>query len=239
MKMSKKKIFVSALAICLIALLSMGSLAWFNATDSVENVFKFDDTDGDGTPDFKIEVFETDANGDEVKTKEYLDIMPNAKLPKDPTVRNAGDYDMYARLIVTVSDAKAWMDAAKKYDLTAANMEYTIFEKMVDLNEKWERYGNDPDFVYDANEDTLTYVYYYNEVIDEKGGEAEPLFTTVTIPHQLQAEDMGFANDMFLVDIRGDALQAENIPVADVAGSRNDAYKAFSYVSWAAGADYD
>ena len=40
MKLSKKKVFALALAVCLIATLSFGSLAWFTDNDSVTNEFK-------------------------------------------------------------------------------------------------------------------------------------------------------------------------------------------------------
>ena len=39
MKLSKKKVVALALAVCLIAVLSMGSLAWFTDDDSVTNDF--------------------------------------------------------------------------------------------------------------------------------------------------------------------------------------------------------
>lgn len=63
MKMNKKKVFTLALAVCLIAILSMGTLAWFSDSDSIKNDFMFDDSNNDGTPDFKVDVFETDGNG--------------------------------------------------------------------------------------------------------------------------------------------------------------------------------
>ena len=37
MKMTKKKVFIAALAICLVAIVSMGTLAWFTASDYVTN----------------------------------------------------------------------------------------------------------------------------------------------------------------------------------------------------------
>ena len=39
MKLSKSKVVALALAVCLIAILSMGSLAWFTDDDSVTNDF--------------------------------------------------------------------------------------------------------------------------------------------------------------------------------------------------------
>lgn len=234
MKNAKKKVLLVAVAVCLIAILSMGTLAWFNANDAVTNTFKFDDTDGDGTPDFKIDVFETDDSG-EVQGKEYEDIMPNAVLAKDPTVRNDGDYDMYARVIITLSDAKAWMDAAVKYNILTDATKDTVLETMVDLNAKWVRFDN---VVYDIDDDTLTYVYYYDEVVAQ-GKDSESVFTKVTIPSQLQTEDMAFKEDKFTIDVSGDAIQSENITVDADDTNGNEAYDAFAFVNWAAGTAYE
>ena len=40
MKLNKKKVIALALVVCLIATLSMGSLAWFTDSDSVTNDFQ-------------------------------------------------------------------------------------------------------------------------------------------------------------------------------------------------------
>lgn len=230
--MSKRKIFVAALAVCLIAILSMGSLAWFNATDKVTNTFMFDDTDGDGTPDFKVNVFES--NDPEEDGNQYTHIAPNSVLTKDPTVKNEGDYTMYTRLVVTLSDSAAWVSAAAKYDLTADGEENTILEKMVEIDPNWIRYDNP---VRDIDGDTIQYVYYYNGTV-AKGAVTQPLFTTVTIPEELQTEDMTFGDDAFTIDVKADAVQSDNIPVDTVVVDANNAYKAFSYVNWAAGTAY-
>ena len=66
MKMTKKKVFVTALAGCLVAILSMGSLAWFSAQDSVTNNFYVADSE-DNNPDdiFSVDVYEKyDSDGD-------------------------------------------------------------------------------------------------------------------------------------------------------------------------------
>ena len=60
MKMTKKKVFVAALAICLIAIISMGTLAWFNATDDITNNFKVATDENDTDPTFSVKVSETD-----------------------------------------------------------------------------------------------------------------------------------------------------------------------------------
>ena len=49
MKMNKKKVFTLALAVCLIAILSMSTLAWFNDSDTIVNEFMTSDSNGNGT----------------------------------------------------------------------------------------------------------------------------------------------------------------------------------------------
>ena len=56
--MNKKKIFSLALVALLICTISFGTLAWFNATDEVTNKFYVADSDGDGKPNFSIDVNE-------------------------------------------------------------------------------------------------------------------------------------------------------------------------------------
>ena len=45
MKMNKKKVLVTALAVSLIAILSLGTVACFNAKDEITNTFKVADSD--------------------------------------------------------------------------------------------------------------------------------------------------------------------------------------------------
>lgn len=222
--MSKKKLFSLSVVVIMIAILSFSSLAWFNDTDAVKNEFKIADSDGDNTPDFSVDVFEHDETGKEVEELTFEKITPNAQLAKDPSVRNTGDYSMYTRLVVTLSDAKTWMDASAKYDLTGSEDDNVIFEKLVDIHANWVRYDLP---VYDATADTLTYVYYYNDVL-APDAVSYPLFTKVTIPHQLQQADMNYgADDTFTMDIRADAIQSDNIVNPDSTLAANDAYKAF------------
>ena len=64
MKLSKKKVLVVALVVCLIAILSMGTLAWFNYTDDITNKFMVA-TDSEGTPDFSLDIWETENDDDD------------------------------------------------------------------------------------------------------------------------------------------------------------------------------
>ena len=109
--MTKSKILVVALAISLVAVASMGTLAWFSANDSVTNNFYI--ADSDDTPDdiFSIDVWERDEEGGTpVDNIEYPDIQPGDDLYKEVNVENTGKYPQYARVIVTVSDASIWQE---------------------------------------------------------------------------------------------------------------------------------
>ena len=86
MKMTKKKVFAAALAVCLVAILSMSTLAWFSAQDTVKNeFFVADSTDTDKNDIFSVDVLErvdTDGNGVYDATLsspngfDYKDILP-------------------------------------------------------------------------------------------------------------------------------------------------------------------
>ena len=113
MKLTKKKVFVASLAVSLVAILSIGSLAWFNAEKEVTNKFYIassDDTDPDDI--FSVDVWENTPDGEkDPDGYEYKDILPGDVLKKEVNVENTGYYDQYIRVTVTVSDAQAWMDA--------------------------------------------------------------------------------------------------------------------------------
>lgn len=245
MNMNKKKVLVTALAVSLIAILSLGTLAWFNATDEITNTFKVADSDDpDTTPDFSVDVFETDEEDNKIEGNEYLDILPGDVLHKDPTVKNTGEYDMYTRVIVTLSDANVWLTAANKYkiasNLSNADAQWILLESMTDIDtNNWKRYDKP---VYDKDADTLVYVYYYDDVV-APDAETTPVFETVTIPTQLQQKDMDFGEGVdFTIHVKAEAIQADNtVPENASLGNKNEAYYAFNNEkagNWAAGKAY-
>ena len=202
MKMTKKKVFVVALAVCLVAILSLGTLAWFNASDSITNEFKIADSDGDGTPDFSVDVWENDPADPTVKDQDgvtYTDIAPGDKLAKNPTVENTGDYNQWIRVYVTFddwavieaacqnqgisSDVRTWLDV----DATAwtADNNATVTEN-----------------------NTVTYVYYLNSKLAKD--QTAVLFNNVTIPGEFEQEDMKFTSGNFTITVKAEALQADN-----------------------------
>lgn len=212
MKMTKKKVFTVALAICLIAILSMGSLAWFNATDSVTN--KFYMADSAATPDeiFSVAVWEY-ANGDnttKAEGAEFENVAPGSRYHKEPYVENTGAYDQWIRVKVTVNNADAWIAAlGNDYDLG----------KMFEGHDEtaWTRYD---DGTYDPANNTYTMVYYLNYKLEPKAKAC--LFNTVEIPKELDQTDMVFTGGKFELTILAEALQADN--TGDSAKAAFEAY---------------
>lgn len=212
MKLTKKKVFVTALAICLVAILSMGTLAWFNDSDAITNEFLIADSDGDGTPDFSVEVWENENDGDDTADADgdgdpiithdgntYEEIAPGDELAKNPTIENTGDYDQWIRVYVTF-DEWATINAACQAKGTSTDLRSWL---NVD-SANWTEDANAPVVA----DNKVTYVYYYNYklVADQ---EVE-LFSTVSIPGAFEQEDMRFVSDNFTITVKAEALQADN-----------------------------
>ncbi len=207
MKMTKKKVFVAALAVCLVAILSLGTLAWFTASDDVTNIFKVS-TDEEQKPDFKLDLFEHELledgtlGEDEVDTNTYENVAPGDPLPKDPTVRNDGQYGMWVRISVTLEDYAAWEAIlGDDYDfsaiLTGVSTDWTI----------------DTDTI-----GTATLVYYKNTELAVGG--TSTLFTGVKIPgEQFTVDNMPTQFNLKLV---ADAIQSDN--TGETAQAAFDAY---------------
>lgn len=202
MRMSKKKVFVTALALCLVAILSLGTLAWFNAADEITNRFMIADSDGTGIPNFTVDVWETDPTDPTVKDQDGLvfeEIAPGDVLDKNPTVENTGDYDQWIRVLVTVDEYSKIKAGCINQGITEdvrtwLNVDATLWT------------AADAETVEDG--DKITYVYYYNNKL-AKDATVE-LFTTVTIPGELEQQDMGFASGDFSITVKAEALQADN-----------------------------
>lgn len=214
MRLTKKKVFVAALAICLVAIISMGSLAWFTASDSVTNKFLIADSEDD-TPDeiFSVDVWEKTPDSEEdTDGYEYPDILPGTTLVKEPHVENTGHYDQYIRVVVTISDATAWLNAVgEDIDMNTVfvgfdETQWTNIEKKIE-----------------GETDTVTYVLYYNGILES--GKDITLFTDVKIPDSLtQAQAAAFGGD-FTIDVKAQAVQTENVGA--------NAYEAFATVGMA------
>ena len=211
MRMTKKKVFVAALAVCLVAVLSMGTLAWFSDSDSVTNKFMIADSESDPNEIFSVDVWENTPDGDKDQDGyEYKDILPGDQLKKEVYVENTGAYDQYIRVKVTVNNADAWIAAlGNGYDLGTMFLGHD--------ETKWTRYEVGE---YNGTNNTYTMVFYLNEKLAPNA--TVNLFETVEIPSQLTQQQMSFVGGQFDLTILAEAVQTENVG--------DSAYEAFQTV---------
>lgn len=205
MKKTKKKILVVALIVSLVAILSLGSLAWFTANDTVTNTIKLAD-------DFAVDVYETDGEGNLITEGEetvgvtYTNIMPGQEIHKDPTVRNTGTHPEWVRVHVTLSHYDIW-SAAVKPDKETGKVDLSAIFTGFDPN-AWKRY-EEPTI--DENANTVTYTFYL-DTIKLEPNQAAALFTGVTIPGELTSEQAKTMNGSFTIAVEAEAIQSEYLP---------------------------
>ena len=231
MKMNKTKVFTLALAVCMIAILSMGSLAWFTDSDEVDNNFLIAGSE-DSNPDdiFSVNVWEQkDTNGDgdfnEAEDVEYAengltynDILPGDVLSKIAHVSNTGSYDQYIRVTVKINNADIWAAClGNNFNDATLRAMFGGFDL--------DSWGEVTTAVVN-NE--IVIVMYYNDIL-AVGGDVV-VFDSVNIPNELtreQAAAMG-ANG-FSIKVTADAVQTENLGI-DLTDDVCDAYQAFYVV---------
>lgn len=243
MKINKRKVFTLALAVCLIAILSMGSLAWFNDSDSVTNDFLVGGDGGDPDAIFDLDVYEAvdedrdgavdhtigwkgDTSADGAGVFEYENVVPGDLLLKRVYAHNKGMYDQWVRFKITFNNAADWQALEAKYGVKLYDILMEDAEtKLVDSSE-WTFAANET--VLDANADTVTYVFYCNKIVDADANRPwVTLFDYVKIPYQFDQYDMAlFADGQFQMAVVGEAVQVENIHA-------DNAVDAFAIVSGA------
>ena len=222
MKLTKKKVFVVALALCLFAILSMGTLAWFSASDSVENKFMIADSEDD-TPDkiFSVSVWENTPETDkDLDGYEYKNVLPGDKLKKEARVENTGHYDQYIRVTVTISNAEAWIDAL--------GVDFKIEEVFDGFEaEKWNHISCNLEDAVGIPEEII-YVLYYDEIVE--AGDVVELFNNVIIPKGLTDEQAAEFGGNFSINVKADAVQTKNVGAEAVLDNDAKAWTAFQTV---------
>lgn len=219
---NKKKVFVVAVAVCLIAILSLSSLAWFSDADEVTNKFMVATSDDPTDPDdiFSVDIFEQVEKEEDGAVGEngydaaigafedggeftYENIIPGGQYDKKPWVRNTGAYDQWIRVKVTFTDAAAWAEICEKYDI-----ELTSLLAGYDA----ANWTQDANVVTDTANDTVTYTYYLNRKLEphEEGGKDAWLFKSLNVPTQLNQEDLAALAGGFELNLLAEAVQADN-----------------------------
>jgi len=203
MNQTKKKVLIVALAACLLALVSVGTLAWFTAEDEVTNEFHVAGSD-DNDPDkvFSVDVWERSEPQKDEKLEEIIfnDILPGDDLYKEVNIENTGSYDQYIRVTVTLTDASVWQDIF--------NTVYVPLNRIAtDLNPDFVGYR----VVYNADKDTLTYVLYYNAILPYENGDVVTLFTNVHIPEAMDRYQAAALSGNFDINVYAEAVQTEHV----------------------------
>ena len=179
----KKKIVTLCVVICLLVVAAIGgTLAYFTDNETATNVFTMGKVD--------IELTETEWVAPDA-------VYPGIAYEKNPVVKNVGDDSAWIRVDVTLSDAAAFVTAAGKYQITDLSV---IFDEHDET--KWTR----AEIVQDAEKDTLTYSYYYNDLL-EAGESTDAIFTQVKIPGQFNNADMKAIGENFTITIQAHAMQ--------------------------------
>ena len=210
MKMNKTKVFVVALAICLVAIMSFGTLAWFTDNDASENKFfvtNSDETDPEKifSVDVKEEVEGSDNDEDNY---EFTHLVPNQTVEKKPYVINTGAYDQWVRATVTITDYNAFKAA-----LGEDYVMETVFGR---INPEWIFDSKITNETADNNAGTISYVFYLNRVLSADATSdknTSVLFESVTIPKELTKEDFAAPStlsDGFSIKVFAEAIQSDN-----------------------------
>ena len=227
MKLTKKKVLLASLAVCLVAIVSFGTLAWFTAEDTVVNEFYVGNSTTDPDEVFGIDLWEEDdLDGDgvtEIHGKDtadttghkYEEILPGQVLDKDPYLTNTGIHPQYVRAIVTVTEADILKKAMiPRYSEVSIWDDVKMFLPGTDA--KWSL-----EHKYYTNKDTFVFVYYYTEEL-QAGATTGKLFDDVVIPTELTKEQAAEMEN-FSITIVGEAIQTLGFDSADEAWEAFDA----------------
>lgn len=213
MKMTKKKVFVAALVISLVAIISMGTLAWFTDSDDVTNNFNFATSGTPSVTDFGVDVYEIDKDGNKFDYENddngitYNNILPGDKLVKKAFVMNTStinesvagtNYSQFVRATVKIKEAGLVKTTSTMSDIDTVNA-------ILDFNSaKWSI----ANCTYDNTAKEYVVVLYGNEILEPQAEFG--LFTTVTIPTWLTVENVNTLGASFSISISAEAVQSDN-----------------------------
>jgi len=227
MNMQKKKVLVASLAVCLVAILSMGTLAWFNAQDEVTNKFEVLSS----LTSFKVDVWEevpdADNDGalDEVGKNAlgphdytYENVEPNKDYTKVMYVENNSGNALagqYIKMEVTFTKYSVLYNMVKELtspqDCATAMLKGANFSPNENGPESWWYDPTDTRcYHYDANEDEATFTFYLKEVLSN--GSSVKLFEKVWIPDTMDINDAAALQpEGFQIKAVAYAIQSANI----------------------------
>ena len=225
MKTKSKALLLTLCAVLLVAASVLGTMAYLTSTDTVTNTFTV------GKVEIKLDETDvTNPTGPRVQANSYK-LMPGTTYTKDPTVTvKAGSEESYVRMKVTFNNAAALMEmlpsADNLEDFTPD--EIALIKKIAPIlfltnytkvDSVWlpeyamlgmEKTLADPNyFVYDAANDTVTYIFYYPTTVTATTADVTlpALFDTIKVPEHVTGEQLAELNN-FKITVIAEAIQA-------------------------------
>lgn len=236
MKTKSKALLLTLCAVLLIAASVLGTMAYLTSSAEVKNTFTI------GKVEIKLDETDvTNPTGPRVTANSYK-LMPGTTYTKDPTVTvKAGSEESYVRMKVTFNNAAALMEmlpsADNLEDFTPD--EIALIKKIAPIlfltnytavDAGWlpeyamfgmEKTLADPNyFVYDAANDTVTYIFYYPTTVTATTADVTlpALFDTIKVPEHVTGEQLAELNN-FKITVVAEAIQAGSFAGADDAWS--------------------
>lgn len=212
----KKKVISIALVIALIAVIAVGSFAYFTDTKSADNTFTMGNV--------KIKLDETNINdpdGDRVTANTY-NVYPGAVVTKDPIVHNVGENAAYIRATVNVSN---WMNLVAAYypdfKATFPNDDYKAALNLLvgALGEGWSVVGVTAGDTFTIGQFDAKFILKYEGSL-AAGADTTAMFNTVTVPAGI---DNANAHSFSSVKVVAQAIQADGFDTWEAAFAAFDA----------------
>ena len=125
----KKRMLTAALALCCLAVLATGTLAYFTAEETAQNVITM------GA--LKMDLVELDEKGEPWEDVE--NIVPGMEVTKEAFVKNTGTVDFYTRVKITKTFVPAQGEEKPELNTKLVRL---------DINEKYWEPGNDGFYYY-------------------------------------------------------------------------------------------
>ena len=230
MKTKSKALLLTLCAVLLVAASVLGTMAYLTSTDTVTNTFTV------GKVEIKLDEAKVTTDGIPVEgagrvTANSYKLMPGTTYTKDPTVTvKAGSEESYVRMKVTFNNAAALMEMLPSADNLEdfSPAEIALIKKIAPIlfltnytavDAGWlpeyamfgmEKTLADPNyFVYDAQADTVTYIFYYPVTVTatDKDVVLPAVFTEISLPEHVTGEQLAELNN-FKITVVAEAIQA-------------------------------
>lgn len=241
-KTKTKALLMSLCAVLLVAASVLGTMAYLTDSKDVKNTFTV------GNVAIKLDEAKVDEMGNLVKNQDgtlaervpgnAYKLLPNHTYVKDPTVTVLKpSVESYVRMKVTFNKASAliamctkpdWEEDAPTEIKNAWPLLYMV--NFTDESAKWDGITLDnmtevekmladaKYFAYDAEADTLTYYFYYNEAVAARTADVvlPVLFDSIKVPQWATGDQLAKLTD-FEITAVAEAIQADGFADADAA----------------------